>query len=200
MTKLASTFSDIIIAKTDWIPLNQLPTGRGPIVRDMKYRLDVTGAGVYQIALKSSNPSQDDIVQKDIGYTGRAANVFNRVGGLKTGKHNAGKMIAEQNYKFEDVIVRYLFTKDGDEQLLETKIHNETQHLFNYTFKWRKASGGTDGISTRILQDIDKIENPAELTEIIRRAKEHLASILIEAAMDGTLQSLASDYFDSMEE
>lgn len=191
---MTSDLSKIVMYKTEWMTLDRVPTGRGPMVQDMIKRYGVTGAGVYQIAYKSNNPTEE-FVQKDIGYTGMSSNVFSRVAGIKTGKHGAGKLIRELGYKHEDILVRYLFTKPDDERLLETSIHSETRHQFGYTFKWTEASGGNSGISTRILTDLYKVENPYELTEILRRAKERLSTILVEAAMEGSLGSLASDYF-----
>jgi len=189
-----NTFEDVIIAKTDWFALDKIPMGKGPLVKEMKAKLKVTGSGVYQLALKSDLPI-DGYVHANIGYTGMGKDIFTRVTGIKNGRHNAGKMIKRQNLKHEDVLMRYLFTEPGNEALLENRIHNDTLHTAGYTFKWRDASGGNDGIATRVLVDIDKIENPADLVTIIRKAEERFGAMVLQYAKDGTMMDMARDYF-----
>lgn len=197
--KTSNDFESKIIARTDWTPLNQMPLGRGPLVREMKNRLGVTGAGCYQVALKSDLPIED-IVHKNIGYTGLASDVFGRCGGIRNGRHQAGKMIATQGFKHEDVVIRFLFTKSDDTSYLETAIHNASFQQFGYTFKWRKASGGVDGIATRIISDLDKVDNPAELKNIIVKAKTRFADIILDAAITGSMSDMVNDYFNEEEE
>lgn len=193
-------FETLIVAKTDWQSLNKIPMGRGPLVQSLKEKLNVDGHGVYQLTLREHLLGAD-IISEHIGYTGMSSNVFARVTGIKNGKHNAGKMVHRQGFKFEDVMLRYLFTTEGNEKLLETAIHTETAQKFGYRFKWRDASGGTDGISTRIIMDMDKVDNPAELINIIRKAEERWTFVTLQAAKDGTLKDLINDYFpDESEE
>ncbi len=192
-----STPSDIenkITSKTEWVSLSTMPMGKGPLVREMKKRFDTTGSGCYQLALKSELPIED-IVHKNIGYTGLASDVFSRCVGIRNGRHQAGKMIATQGIKLEDVVIRYLFTEKEDTSFLETTIHNSSFQQFGYTFKWRKASGGLDGIATRVLSDLDKIDNPAELKNIIVKAKTRFADIVLDAAMNDSMTDLVNDYF-----
>jgi hypothetical protein len=191
-------YKTIIKAKTEWTPLNQMPMGRGPIVKSMCQKYNVEGHGVYQLALKSDLPI-DDIVHKSIGYTGMSSYVFSRVTGIKNGKHNAGKMLIRQGLKHDDVMIRYLFTDDQSYQLLETLIHTESVQQFGYTFKWRNASGGTDGISTRILTDIDKVEHAGELVMIIKKAEERFGQLALAAAKDGVMKDFVADYFSEDE-
>lgn len=187
-------YENLIVARTEWYALNKMPMGRGPLVQSMKEKLNITGHGVYQLALRENLPI-NDIVSEHIGYTGMSTNIFSRVTGIKTGKHNAGKMIIRQSFKFDDVMIRYLFSAEGNEKLLETAIHTESTQKFGYRFKWRDASGGTDGISTRIIMDMDKVENPAELINIIRKAEERWTFVTLQAAKDGSLKDLINDYF-----
>lgn len=203
MTKATvNTTSDLaeskIIARTAWTPLTQMPFGRGPLVREMKKQYNVTGAGCYQLALKSDLPIED-LIHKNIGYTGLASDVFSRCGGIPNGRHQAGKMIALQNFKHDDVVIRFLFTDPNDTAYLETAIHNESFMKFGYTFKWRKASGGVDGIATRIITDIDKVDNPAELKNIIVKAKTRFADLILDAAINGSMTDMVNDYFNEEE-
>lgn len=188
-------FSEIIVHQTDWVQLSKAVMGRGPLVKSMCAKFDVSGHGVYQLAHKDDIQNVKGIVDGNIGYTGMSANIFARVSGLKTGKHDAGKMLLRQNLKPEDVMIRYLFTKEGNERLLETSIHTETNHQFGHNYKWTEASGGNDGRTTRIIIELDKVENLSELVNIIRKAEERWAYVTLQAAKDGTLRDLVNDYF-----
>jgi hypothetical protein len=45
------------------------------------------------------------------------------------------------------------------------------------------------------LVDIDKIENPADLVTIIRKAEERFGAMVLQYAKDGTMMDMARDYF-----
>jgi hypothetical protein len=190
----APTIEDHIIAQTEWTRFVDMPVGNTKAVRDMKEDMDVTGAGVYQIALKSEMPI-DDYVSPDLGYIGMGKDVFRRVVGIRTGKHTCGKMLKQMNIPLEDVMIRFLFTEEGKEGTLEQQLHKEMNSQFKYRFKWKKASGGTAGIGTQVMDMLEKIDNPAELIDIIGKAKERYTDIMLEAALSGEIKSVVDEYF-----
>lgn len=193
-TGRAPTIEDNIIAKTEWTRFVDMPVGNTKAVRDMKEDMSVDGAGVYQIALKNDMPI-DDFVQENIGYIGMGKDVFRRVVGIRTGKHTCGKMLKQMNVPLEDVMIRFLFTEEGKEGTLEQQLHKEMNAKFKYRFKWKKASGGTAGIGTQVMDMLEKIDNPAELIDIIGKAKERYTDIMLEAALSGEIKSVVDEYF-----
>jgi hypothetical protein len=193
-TGRAPTIEDNIIAKTEWTRFVDMPVGNTKAVRDMKEDMSVNGAGVYQIALKNDMPI-DDFVQENIGYIGMGKDVFRRVVGIRTGKHTCGKMLKQMNVPLEDVMIRFLFTEEGKEGTLEQQLHKEMNAKFKYRFKWKKASGGTAGIGTQVMDMLEKIDNPAELIDIIGKAKERYTDIMLEAALSGEIKSVVDEYF-----
>lgn len=190
----APTIQDNIIAQTEWTRFVDMPTGNTKAVRDMKADMDVSGAGVYQIALKSDMP-QDEFVAEHIGYIGMGKDVFKRVSGIRTGKHTCGKMLKQMNIGLEDVMIRFLFTEPEKEGTLEQQLHKEMNRKFKYRFKWKKASGGVAGIGTQVMDMLDKIDNPAELIDIICKAKSQYAEIMLEAALSGEIKTVVDEYF-----
>lgn len=190
----ASTIEDLVIAQTQWTRFVDMPIGGTKAVRDMKADLEVTGAGVYQIALKSEMPI-DSFVQENIGYIGMGKDVFRRVGGIRTGRHTCGKMLKQMGIPLEDVMMRFLFTEPGKESTLEQHLHKAMNAKFKYRFKWKKASGGIAGTGTQILDMIEKVESPAELVDIIGKAKERFTEIMLEAALSGDIKALVDDNF-----
>ena len=188
------TYNDLIIAKTEWTPFVQMPMGNTKAVRDMKEDLEVSGSGVYQVAYKKHMPIED-IIQENIGYIGMGSDVFRRVVGIRTGKHTCGKMLKQSNVKLEDVMIRFLFTEEGKEGTLESMLHKEMVRQTGERFAWKKASSGTNGASTEVLDKLDKIDNPQELVEIIGRAKERFSEIMLEAALSGDLKGLVDETF-----
>jgi hypothetical protein len=194
-------FTKEIKGITSWTVLGEMPTGKGPIVRALKEQYNTEGHGVYQLIEAShisKNIDNKTFVDPDIGYTGMSANIFNRAGQIKTGAHNAGKMVY-QKFKspLTEVYIRYIFCEPSKEKLIEDSIHKESLIKYKYKFKWREASGGIDGISTRIQADLDKVENPSEIINIIKKAEERWAEITLSAAKSGTasFRDLVDEYF-----
>ena len=190
-------YDELIIAKTEWTPLNRALTGKGREVQSLKNKLNVEGAGVYQLVMNTDLPITD-YVAKCIGYTGMSKNVFSRVGGIiaPAGKHGMRSYIHQNNLKHEDISIRYMFTADeASASMLEKHIHNEMNIKYGYDFKWRAASGGNDGVSTRIMTDLLKIDNPADLIMISQKAKSLFADIMFEAAVTNTMPDVINDYF-----
>ena len=190
----APTIQDNIIAQTEWTRFVDMPTGNTKAVRDMKEDMGVVGAGVYQIALKSDMPLEE-YVSGNIGYIGMGKDVFRRVVGIRTGKHTCGKMLKQMNIALEDVMIRFLFTEEGKEGTLEQQLHKAMNSQFKYRFKWKKASGGTAGIGTQVMDMLEKIDNPAELIDIIGKAKERYTDIMLDAALSGEIKSVVDEYF-----
>ena len=190
----APTIEDMIIAQTEWTRFVDMPVGNTKAVRDMKEDLDVTGHGVYQIALNDDMPL-DDFVSENIGYIGMGKDVFRRVVGIRTGKHTCGKMLKQMNINLEDVMIRFLFTEPDKEGTLEQSLHKAMNSKFKYRFKWKKASGGTAGIGTQVMDMLEKIDNPAELIDIIGKAKAQYTDIMLEAALQGEIKSVVDEYF-----
>lgn len=187
---------------TPWVLLKEIPTGKGPIVKAMKEKYNTEGHGVYQLIEAKDVTVIDDktFVHPDIGYTGVSSNVFSRVGGIKTASHGAGKLVHQVSKDpLNEFWIRYLFTEPGQEDLVEKSIQRETINKYNYMFKWRGASAGLDGSYTRIMSELNKIENPVELIGIIKKAEERWTGITLSAAKEGLLRDLMNDYFSEDE-
>lgn len=184
---------DYIIRSTDWTPYTEMPMGNTKAVRAMKEDYELNGSGVYQVALKSDLPI-DGIIDANIGYTGKGTDVFKRAAGIRSGRHDCGKMLKLQNISVDDIVIRYLFTKTEDSGNLEQLIHKMTRKEFQCPFKWSKASGGLSGIITRILSDLEKLTEAPELAQVAKRADELLSGVLLEAAKNGTLGDIAKDF------
>lgn len=188
-----NTIEDYIIRSTDWTPYAEMPMGNTKAVRAMKEDFELDGAGVYQVALKSEIPI-DNIIDKNIGYTGRGTDVFRRAAGIRTGRHDCGKMLKLQNISVDDIVIRFLFTKPDDCFKLEQLIHKMTRKEFQCPYKWSKASGGLSGIITRVLSDLEKLTEAPELAQVAKRADELLSGMLLDAAKNGTLIDIAKDF------
>jgi len=196
VTKLANAPSteSLIIAQTPWTAYNDMPLGTKKSVRDMKDDSEVSGAGVYQIAMKKDMPV-DKLVAENIGYIGMGVDVFKRCTGIRTGKHACGKMLKHMGVGMDDVMIRFLFTEKGKESTLEGMLHKQMNKEFGYRYKWKKASGGISGIGTQIVDMLDKCDQPAELVEIITKSKERFTELMLEQAIAGDLKSYVDDNF-----
>ena len=190
----APTIQDLIVAETEWTSYNEMPIGNTKAVRDMKEDLNVEGSGVYQIALKSDMPIED-YVAGNLGYIGMGKDVFKRVAGIRTGKHTCGKMLKQMGVKLEDVKIRFLFTEEGKEGTLEGMLHKQMNSSYKYRFKWKKASGGTAGQGTQVLDLLDKMDNPSELVDVIAKAKERFTEVMLDAALSGEIKSTVDEFF-----
>ena len=155
-------FTSLIKTKTEWQPLVDA------VGRANKRYVDLVekyGAhGVYQIIHKDN--LTNEIIDANIGYIGKSTNIFDRVYGIKIGKHNCCNYIRHNNYDRSDVYVRYFFTDIGNETTLEDALHSEMSKQFGYRFAWKEASAGNDGAMLRIYEAIDKIESIEELKNI----------------------------------
>jgi len=191
-------YTKSIASVTPWTLLKDMPTGKNSVVTAMKEQYNTEGYGVYQIidSTDVKKIPEGVYVHADIGYTGLSGNVFSRVGAVKNKKHHPGKFLFQEKMDpLNEVHVRYLFVQPNKAKLVESSIHNETYSKFGHNFKWTKASGGLDGVSTGIISSLDKVENPSELINIIKKAEERWAYITLTAAKEGSLRDLLNDYF-----
>lgn len=196
VTKIAkvTTTEELIVAQTPWTPYVDMPVGSSKAVRDFKDDMEVTGHGVYQIALKSDGKITD-LIDQNIGYIGMGKDVFKRVYGIRTGKHACGKMLNQMNIKLEDVMIRFLFTEAGKESTLESDLHKQMNRQFKYRFKWKKASGGHAGLGTQAMDIVEKMDNPAELVDVIQKAREKFTALMLDAALQNDMKGIVDEYF-----
>jgi len=190
----APTIKDLIVSQTEWTSYNEMPTGNTKAVRDMKEDMGVDGYGVYQIALKADMP-MDDYIAENLGYIGMGKDVFKRVVGIRTGKHTCGKMLKQMNINLEDVMIRFLFTEEGKEGTLESMLHKQMNSAYKYRFKWKKASGGTAGQGTQVLDLLDKMDNPSELVDVIAKAQQRFTEVMLDAALSGEIKTTVDEFF-----
>ena len=192
-----TTSENLIIAKTPWTSYVEMPIGSTQAVRDFKEDMEIDGAGVYQVALKKDAATiNDDVyIDENIGYIGKGKDVFKRVYGIKTGRHACGKMLGQMNIKLEDVMIRFLFTEQGKESTLENDLHKQMHRKFKYRFKWKKASGGHAGLATQAMDIVEKMDNPAELVDIINKARDKFTVLMLDAALQYDMKGVVDEYF-----
>lgn len=165
--------NSLIINTLDWQPLTTFESRNSRKVAENKAKYGTSG--VYLVTTKDHLTS--DVIDGSIGYVGKSSNIFNRVYDIRGGEHGARKYINSKGIAPEDVYVKLLFTEEEGESLLEKLIHDENQKKFGYRFAWKEASGGNDGALTRILSDIDKLENEDELKKIAEFVEEKAISL-----------------------
>jgi hypothetical protein len=168
--------SNHIISILDWQPLN---TFMGKRSRKSLELVETHGGcqGVYLVAHKDNLPG--DIIDKNVGYVGKSANIFGRIYDIRSGQHGCRTYILSKGWEIADVHVKILFSEEGKETLLEQLIHEEMQKEFGYRFAWREASGGNDGALVRLLDSIDKIDNLVDLKKISNFVDEKATALFL---------------------
>lgn len=136
--------------------------------------------GVYLVTTKEN--LTDDIVNANIGYVGESYSIFYRIYDMKGGKHGVRKYIKSKNIDPNDVYVKLLLTEEGFDSnrnsvKLETLIQEENFKRFGYRFSWKEASEGNDGATTRILSEIDKLEDEEDLKNIYDYIEERAVNL-----------------------
>jgi hypothetical protein len=171
-------FEKQILHKTDWLPLITSVGGVG--YRKFSNLAEKYGVyGIYQVAHKDNLP--ENIIDPNIGYSGKATNVFARSNGIKTrkGKHQCRVYLNSKGIDVSDVYIRYLFTEKGKEGIVEAHIFSETEAKYGHRFAWREASSGQDGNLLRILDNIEKVENLEDLRTIAKVVRDKAKEIFI---------------------
>lgn len=167
----------LIVDQLDW---QRLDTIFNPISKKMSPLIEKYGnTGVYQVV--TTENKTDDLVSKNIGYIGKSKSIFGRVYGLKINKHNACNYIRHNDLSFENVWVRFLFTEEKKELLLESLLHDKMREAYGYTFAWREASAGTDGSILRLYEMIDKISTREDAETIYSYVKERCVELYLES-------------------
>jgi len=171
--------SNLIIGKSDWIPLNQVPSASSQKATDFWAQYPST-YGVYQVVeAKHAEEIGDDLVNPHIGYIGKSTNLRSRVYDIRLGgNHGCGKYIKQQGWDKKNILVRVLFVQEGDETKLEDSLFAEMKSAFDYRFKWTAASSGNDGNVVKILDILPKLDKD-EATEVLMAVREHLGELLI---------------------
>lgn len=154
--------NSLITDTLDWQPLLSFESRSSKKTAENKIKYGTSG--VYLVATK--NNLTDNLIDSGIGYVGKSSNIFYRVYDIRGGDHGARKYINSKGINPEDVYVKLLFTEEEGEAYLEKLIHEENQKKFGYRFSWKEASGGNDGALTRILAEIDKLEDENDLRKI----------------------------------
>ena len=165
--------NSLITNTLNWQQLTSFESRNSRKVADNKAKYG--SCGVYLITTKEN--LTDELINANIGYVGKSSNVFSRVYDVRGGEHGARKYIASKSINPEDVYVKILFTEEEGESLLERLIQEENFKQFGYKFSWKEASGGNDGAMTRILSDIDKIENEDDLKKIVDYVEEKVVNL-----------------------
>lgn len=156
--------------KTPWIAVADVPTKP----EEVEKLAEMFGtSGVYQVALTEDiEDIGDDIVHEKIGYIGKSTNIVGRtyVIRMPSGDHGASRYIRQNDLdRKTDVKLRYLYTED--QSTLEKGLHNMMNKQFGYDFKWRDASGGTDGVYSQVLDLTEKYLTTEQILDIIPSLK-----------------------------
>lgn len=168
-----SMINSLITNVLDWQPLTSFESRKS---RKASENTEKYGAsGVYLVSTKDNLTSE--LVDSNIGYVGKSANIFSRVYDIRGGDHGARKYISSKGINPDDVYVKLLFTEPEGESLLERLIHEENTRRFGYRFAWKEASGGNDGSLTRILSEIDKLDLEDDLIEIANFVEEKAIAV-----------------------
>jgi hypothetical protein len=173
--------NDTIAHVSEWIPLKDV---RGHTVAKNISLSDTYGlAGCYQaVHLRDLNRNEYiSLVDRRIGYTGKASNVFVRVQLMKRGKHSISaynkKNFADPN---EEICIRYIFPQpDVNYSDLERYIHNITETEFNQRFAWESGTSASEGKMYRALDSIDNLTTLEELKEVVKYAEEKAKELFI---------------------
>lgn len=157
--------------KTPWIAVADVPTKP----EEVEKLAEMFGtSGVYQVALTEDiEEIGDNVVHEKIGYIGKSTNVVGRtyVIRMPSGDHGASRYIRQNNLdRKTDVKLRYLYSED--QTTLERGLHNMTKEKFGYDFKWRDASGGTDGVYSQVLDLSEKYLTTDQILDIIPELKK----------------------------
>ena len=162
---------------TKWIRLDDIPTplsyrelgtsaaGFWEDILGSKW-VNANRTGVYQVSLTQPK----DVVDKDIGYTGKSECIPKRLSDLrtsagaghKTAHHMCGVYLREENIKVSDVYVRCLSPLDKHSiEFMERWIHNEHKKRFGYKigYAWEEASGGYKSCRIQTQMSIKRLES-----------------------------------------
>jgi hypothetical protein len=152
-----------IIHLSEWRKVSELPSTPN---RQMALDEQFSKYGVYQVAEEADiELIGDDLVSPHIGYTGKSGNIHDRTYHIRmtansrtATSHGVGVFI-RKNLDIDNCYVRCLYTDENSFASLEQEIQQETLKQFGYTFKWREASGGTDGNYTNATVLVEKLTN-----------------------------------------
>lgn len=170
--------NSLIIKTLDWRPL----MGFGS--RNSRKAAEETAlhgsCGVYLVSTKEN--LTDDIINANIGYVGESYSIFYRIYDMKGGKHGVRKYLKSKSIDPNDVYVKLLLTEEGFDAdrksvKLEKLIHEEHVNQFGYRFSWKEASEGNDGATTRIMSEIDKLEDEDDLRSIYDYIEEKAVNL-----------------------
>lgn len=166
----------LVMNTLDWQPLLTFDSKNSRKISENKEKHG--SSGVYLVALKEH--LTNSLIDSNIGYIGKSKNIFRRVYDIRGGEHGVRKYLNMKNISPENVCVKLLFTRENEENVLETRLHDEHLKRFGYKFAWKEASGGNDGVITRILSEIDKIESEDDLLKIVEYTEERAVSLYLE--------------------
>jgi hypothetical protein len=152
-----------IIHVSEWRKVSELPS---TTARQEELDREFSKFGVYQVAEEADlELIGDDLVSPHIGYTGKSETIHSRTYKIRmtansrtATAHGAGIFI-RKNLDIDNCYVRCLYTDDKNWASLEKQIQEEALKQYGYTFKWREASGGTDGNYTNATVLVEKLTN-----------------------------------------
>lgn len=178
---------EMIIHKTDWIPLldvTSVGSKQNPTKKSQEYWDSIyTGirAGVYQVSTTRPN----ELVHTDIGYVGESSDIPTRLYGLKlsatseqSDQHGCGRYIRSEGIDPAKVYFRVLFTAPENRRKLEGHLHNQMVDKFGYEqgFAWSSATSGVASSKFKA-QDAIRRLNLEETKEIAEFIKTHLRNL-----------------------
>lgn len=171
-----SLIHSLITNTLDWQPLLNFDSKNSR--KSLEKKEKHGSSGVYLVTLKEHLTSE--LIDANIGYIGKSKNIFRRVYDIRGGEHGVRKYLNMKSVNPETVYVKLLFTRENEENVLESRLHDEHLKRFGYKFSWKEASGGNDGVITRILSEIDKIESEDDLLRIVEYTEERAVSLYLE--------------------
>ena len=170
--------NSLIVNTLDWRPLTSFNS------RNSRKAAEETAlhgsCGVYLVASKEN--LTDELINANIGYVGESYSIFYRIYDMKGGKHGVRKYIKSKNIDPNDVYVKLLLTEEGFDSdrksvQLEKLIQQENFKQFGYRYSWKEASEGNDGVSTRIISELDKLEDEDDLRYIYDYIEEKAVNL-----------------------
>lgn len=178
-TILANDGKELIISNvTDWRSVEHIPSGGSIAEKQIndKYGL----SGVYQFChINDMEEIGDELIHPLIGYIGQSKDIVSRTYTVRApkGNHGVNRIIKQRDWDRGSVYVRWIFCELPVE--LERYLHAEMISKHGYSFAWREASDGNDGLYSRALDSLDGLTYD-ELCDIISQAKIKAREVKIE--------------------
>ena len=157
MSKIINTPAgkELVVSNiSDWRSVEHIPSGNSLAEKELNKKYGLPG--VYQFChVDDIEEVGDELVHESIGYIGQSKDIVNRTYTVRmpSGNHGVNRIIKQRQWNRGEVYVRWLFCETPVE--LENYLHSKMKNQFGYSFAWREASDGTDGIYSRALDALE---------------------------------------------